>query len=242
MEGEMIDDDTFDELRRPTITRPLLGLTILVVEDSLYACDAIRLMCLHSGARLRRADCLKSARRHLRVYRPSVVIVDMGLPDGNGAELIEELRCTSSAPGVILACSGDPFAEDLAYAAGADGFLAKPLTHLEAFQHAILKNMPADVRPSGPRPVDLDAVHPDPVTYREDMAYIAEILGGPVDARAIGYVTSFLRGVAIAAEDDALERAASELDKAHSQGGPTLGPMSRLAGLVQSRVQDTMAM
>jgi len=55
----------------PTATRPLLGLTILVVEDSRFACDAMRLLCLRSGARIRRADCLRSARRHLQVYRPS---------------------------------------------------------------------------------------------------------------------------------------------------------------------------
>ncbi|TMV53287.1 response regulator, partial [Thioclava sp. BHET1] len=58
----------------PTPERPLLGLTCLAVEDSRFACEALRLLCQHSGARLRRADCLAAAHRHLRVYRPDVLI------------------------------------------------------------------------------------------------------------------------------------------------------------------------
>ena len=238
----MIDDDAFDHLRRPTVTRPLLGLTILAVEDSLYACDALRLMCLHSGARLRRADCLKSARRHLQVYRPSVILVDLGLPDGNGAELIHDLSQTTPRVGVILACSGDPFAEDMALAAGADGFLAKPLSNLGAFQHAILKYLPQEVRPSGPFPIRTEAIQPDAVAFREDMAYVAGILEGPVDPQTISYLTAFVRGVAITAEDNALEHAASDLALAQSKGQPILGLVSRLAGLVHMRVQDAVAM
>ena len=50
----------------PRSDRPLFGLTVLVVEDSKFACEGIRLLCLRSGARIRRADCLRSARHHLQ--------------------------------------------------------------------------------------------------------------------------------------------------------------------------------
>ena len=78
-------DDTAPLWRAALPGRPLTGLTVLVVEDSRIASEAVRLLCLRSGARIRRADTLRAAARHMATYRPAVVIVDLGLPDGNGA-------------------------------------------------------------------------------------------------------------------------------------------------------------
>ena len=237
----MIDNDGFDPIRKPTATRPLLGLTILAVEDSRFACDALRLLCLHSGARLRRADCLKSARRHLQVYRPAVVIVDLGLPDGCGADLISELANTAPRVSVILGTSGDMFAEDLAYAAGADGFLAKPIPGIGVFQNAIIQHLPPEQQPTGPRVMRNDPIRPDPIAYREDMAHVAEVLNGPVDDRTLDYVAQFLTGVARSAEDEALVSAAGDLADARAAGTPFQGKVARLAGLVQARLSDAVA-
>ncbi len=70
---------------------PLQGLTLLAVEDSRFASDALRLLSQRSGARLRRAESLEAAWAHLRVYRPDVILVDLGLPDGRGETLIRRL-------------------------------------------------------------------------------------------------------------------------------------------------------
>ena len=145
----------------PTADRPLLGLTLLVVEDSRFACEAIRLLCLRSGARIRRADSLRSARRHLRVYRPSVAIIDLGLPDGSGLNLITELNDTNPRVDVILAVSGSPELEDQAIRAGADGFLAKPIDAIAPFQQAILAHLPQDRQPTGVRTLDETKIAPD---------------------------------------------------------------------------------
>ena len=102
------------QARRPIAQCPLLGLTILIVEDSSFASEALRLMSTRSGARIRRADSIANARRHLAIYRPSVVIVDNGLPDGSGLALIQSLSLGSPDIDVILATSGDPGLESVA--------------------------------------------------------------------------------------------------------------------------------
>ncbi|MFW5654544.1 MAG: response regulator [Roseicyclus sp.] len=196
---------------RPTGARPLLGLTVLVVEDSRYASEALRQMCLRSGARIRRADCVASAKRHLNVYRPSVAIVDLGLPDGSGLELIGQMHNAKPRVPILIGTSG---AEREAAAAacreaGTDGFLPKPIPSLAAFQSAILEHLPEALRPRGPRMAEVSDVAPDPVALREDLTHAMELLG--LDAPPVTYLSRFLVGLARAARDNTLERSALEM-------------------------------
>lgn len=225
----------------PTASRPLLGLTVLVIEDSRFACEAMRLLCLRSGARIRRADCLRSARRHLQVYRPSVVIVDLGLPDGNGVDLITELTQTEPRVDVVLGTSGDPDGEEQALAAGADGFLEKPINSLAAFQQAVLSNLPADRQPTGLRELPDEIIHPDRMAFQDDMAHIADVLEDPPDDGSLDYVAQFLGGVARSARDQGLEKAAAALASKRAAGGSTSMETAEIAGLIQQRLTQKLA-
>jgi two-component system, OmpR family, KDP operon response regulator KdpE len=234
----MDDSELFAAAQRlPSARRPLLGLTILVIEDSRYACEALRLLCLRSGARIRRADCLKSARRHLQVYRPSVVIADVGLPDGSGLELIEEMNAANPRVRIILAISGDENVEAATLAAGADGFLAKPITSLVAFQQAILSRLPDDRQPTGPRQLSDETVEPDPLAFRDDMAHAADVLNDTKEEKTLDYLAQFLGGVARSAGDGPLATAADNLARARMEGRSVASDAAMIAGLVQERLE-----
>jgi CheY-like chemotaxis protein len=127
----------------------LFAVTILLVEDSRSASEAIRLYAAESGARVRRADSMHAASRHLAIYRPNVVIVDLGLPDGDGTTLIRHLVSAATPLGAVIAMSGHERGrwQAEAIAAGAAGCLEKPIPSLRTFQECVLSILPdADSR------------------------------------------------------------------------------------------------
>lgn len=228
--------DAFLAAPQPTPMRPLLGLTVLLVEDSRFTCEAMRLLCTRSGARIRRADSLASARKHLSVYHPSVVIADVGLPDGSGIGLIEALVLGTPRIDVIIGISGEPQMEEAVLAAGADDFIAKPIESLAAFQATILKHLPADRQPTGPRPVGEDLITPDPMAFHDDLNHVAELLTHADKGSAVDYVTQFLSGVALSAADEALADAVNDLANARASGRPVDPELAAVCALVKDRL------
>lgn len=185
---------------------PLEGITVLAVEDSRFASEALRLLCQRSGARLRRAETLLAARAHLRVYRPDVVIVDLGLPDGRGEDLIDELARAGPGGPAVLGSSGDPAGGDVARAAGAAGYLEKPLESLAGFQRALLRHLPE--RAAAPSTGTAESrLCPDLLALQDDLCRAADLArsGGPGTA---DYVTGFVSGLARSSHDPALGLAA----------------------------------
>ena len=188
-------------------TRPLIGKTVLIVEDSRFICEAARLMCLHSGARLRRADSLAAARRHLNVYFPTIVIIDVSLPDGSGLQLISELAGASPRISVILDTSGDDLMHHQSLKAGADGFLAKPFENLSCFQSTILQLLPIEQKPKGPIVLQDAPVIPDLITFRDDLVQALISLKDYPSTKEEGFIRSFLAGVCAASGDDYMQEA-----------------------------------
>ncbi|MFM2366164.1 MAG: hypothetical protein RIR95_772 [Pseudomonadota bacterium] len=196
---------------------PLQGVTVLVVEDSRFACDALRLLCQRNGARLRRAENLATAKAHLRVYVPEVLIIDLGLPDGRGEDLIGQLSQNGNRPGLILATSGQPEGRDSAITAGADGFLEKPIKSLATLVHLLS----GDLTPLGLIDHANDA---DQLALREDMEHAAFSLQQKQTPHLQTYIGGFVLGIATHAGDAPLQAAARV---ALSPDG-SIGPLQKL--------------
>jgi DNA-binding NarL/FixJ family response regulator len=72
------------------------------------------------------AESLDEARQHCTSVEFDVVVLDLGLPDGNGADLIVDVRAANPAVGVlILSASLDPTSLQRVTLAGADKILDK---------------------------------------------------------------------------------------------------------------------
>jgi CheY-like chemotaxis protein len=198
----------------------LFAVTILLVEDRRSASEAIRLFAAESGARVRRADSLNAASRHLAIYRPSVVMVDLGLPDGDGMELIRHLATASTPVSGIIALSGHDRSAWQAEAleAGASGCMEKPIASLAAFQNCILGVLPdAKTRrkPADDRDVALKGRASVRTALQDDLRRALSLLTEAVpseDSDTIAYCAQFLASVGDMLQDSDLSSAARAVD------------------------------
>jgi two-component system KDP operon response regulator KdpE len=100
--------------------------TVLVVEDELPIRRFLRPAITAEGHRLLEAGTLQEGLVQASTRSPDVIIVDLGLPDGDGLELIRRVREWSATPIVVLSARNQEQDKVDALDEGADDYLAKP--------------------------------------------------------------------------------------------------------------------
>lgn len=100
----------------------------LVVEDDRAVQKVLRMALEANGFRVAIADSFARGDRDARSQRPDVLIVDLGLPDRDGVELIRAVRTWSPAPIIVLSARTAEAQRLVAFEAGADDYVIKPFS------------------------------------------------------------------------------------------------------------------
>ncbi|QWF82873.1 response regulator [Amycolatopsis sp. CA-230715] len=133
---------------------PVDSSTVLVVDDEPQIVRALRINLSARGYRVITAHDGAAALRAVAETKPDVVVLDLGLPDMDGNEVIEGLRGWTPVPIIVLSARGDSSDKVKALDAGADDYVTKPFGMDE-----LLARLRAAVRRSATaKPGDADAV------------------------------------------------------------------------------------
>jgi two-component system KDP operon response regulator KdpE len=100
--------------------------TILIVEDEPPIRRLLRATLGANDYRTLEAGTGAEALSALRHYRPDLVLLDLGLPDIEGLQLIAQIRKLGPVPIVVLSSRGDEAAKVAALDSGADDYVTKP--------------------------------------------------------------------------------------------------------------------
>jgi len=98
----------------------------VLIEDERQIRRFVRAALESEGWSVHESDTLKQGLVEAGTRKPDVVIVDLGLPDGDGVDLIRDLRTWSGVPVIVLSARSDESDKVEALDAGADDYLTKP--------------------------------------------------------------------------------------------------------------------
>jgi two-component system KDP operon response regulator KdpE len=101
-------------------------LSVLIVDDEPPIRRFLKTSLSAQGYRVSEADGGEAALKEMALFRPDLVVLDLGLPDMNGLDLIRAIRRNSDVPIVVLSVRGDEQSKVAALDLGADDYVTKP--------------------------------------------------------------------------------------------------------------------
>ena len=132
--------------------------TLLVIDDEKQIRRLLRVTLESEGYKVRETDTGQLGLQEVAHQAPDGIILDLGLPDLDGTEVIRRLREWSKVPVLVLSVREAEDDKIAALDAGADDYLTKPFSGREllARVRAILRRMPAANEPAIVRVGDIE--------------------------------------------------------------------------------------
>jgi two-component system KDP operon response regulator KdpE len=106
------------------VTEPLIR--VLIVDDEPQIRRFLRTSLIAHGYRVSEASCGREALTLATTERPECVLLDLGLPDMDGLDVIRRLREWCSAPIIVISVRGQEAEKIAALDSGADDYVTKP--------------------------------------------------------------------------------------------------------------------
>jgi two-component system, OmpR family, KDP operon response regulator KdpE len=99
---------------------------VILVEDERQIRRFVRAAMEAEGWAVHEAQTLRQGRADVEMRKPDLVILDLGLPDGDGITLLQSARAWSKVPIIVLSARVGEHDKIAALDAGADDYLTKP--------------------------------------------------------------------------------------------------------------------
>ncbi|HVN67320.1 MAG TPA: response regulator [Candidatus Sulfotelmatobacter sp.] len=140
----------------------MTGAKILVVDDERSIRKLLDLSLTAEGYNVESAQTAKEGLLQLNNFRPDIIILDLGLPDMTGSEIMKKIRERAATPVIVLTVRDSDLDKVALLDAGADDYLTKPFNTAElsarirvALRHSLnLKEEPVYI--NGPLKIDFN--------------------------------------------------------------------------------------
>jgi two-component system KDP operon response regulator KdpE len=99
---------------------------VLIIEDEKEIRRFVRMALQAEGLEVHEAETFHRGLIDAGTRRPDLIVLDLGLPDGDGIDLIRDVRSWSPVPIIVLSARGAESDKILALDTGADDYLVKP--------------------------------------------------------------------------------------------------------------------
>jgi two-component system KDP operon response regulator KdpE len=99
---------------------------VLVIDDEIQIRRLLRAALETAGYRVREAETGQAGLHEVAYQRPDIIVLDLGLPDLSGMEILKRLREWCQVPVLILSVRGQENEKIAALDAGANDYMTKP--------------------------------------------------------------------------------------------------------------------